>query len=75
VLQLALQGCFVVAGFSGVSKKTGGRSEELKIARTLAHHFEIDVSNADGAKKKLVGEVEKLTGRPDLLVNTLKYKD
>lgn len=73
-LQLALQGCFVVVGFSGISEESRRALEELQSLGTLAHHFESDVSTVAGAQE-LVGAVEKLYGRLDLLVNTLKYRD
>lgn len=73
-LQLALQGCYVVVGFSGVSDENRRALEELKSLGTLAHHVESDASTVAGAQN-LVAEVEKLYGRLDLLVNTLKYRD
>lgn len=71
-LQLALQGCYVIVGFSGVSDESRRALAELQSLGTLAHHFESDVSTVEGAQN-LVSEVEKLYGRLDLLVNTLKY--
>lgn len=72
-MQLALQGCFVVVGFSQIDDKAKSDLAELKNLGTLAHAVEIDCSNAEGARA-LVGEVENLYGRLDLLVNCLKYE-
>lgn len=72
-LQLALQGCFVVVGFSNASEETRRALEELQSLGTLAHHVETNFLTVEGAKK-LVDEVEKLYGRLDLLVNTLKFR-
>ncbi|MDQ3323526.1 MAG: SDR family oxidoreductase, partial [Acidobacteriota bacterium] len=71
--QLALQGCYVIVGFSNVSEENRRALRELESLGTLANSVETDVSTADGAKK-LVDEVEKLYGRLDLLVNTLKFR-
>ncbi len=72
-LQLALQGCYVIVGFSNASEETRRALEELQSLGTLAHHFESDASSVEGARN-LVAEVEKLYGRLDLFVNTLKYR-
>jgi NAD(P)-dependent dehydrogenase (short-subunit alcohol dehydrogenase family) len=74
-LQLALLGSYVVAGFSGDSsgEETKRALEELKSLGTLADAVEADVSTVEGAKS-LVASVEKLYGRIDLLVNTLKFE-
>lgn len=72
-LQLALQGCFVVVGFSGENERTRSALAELQNLGTLAHAVEIDCSTAEGAKN-LVDAVEKIYGRLDLLVNTLKSR-
>lgn len=72
-LQLALQGCYVVVGFSNASEETRRALEELKSLGTLANAVETDVTTFDGANK-LVDAVEKLYGRLDLLVNTLKFR-
>ncbi|MDQ3801381.1 MAG: SDR family oxidoreductase [Acidobacteriota bacterium] len=74
-LQLALLGSYVVAGFSGASagEETKRALEELKSLGTLADAVETDVSTVEGAKN-LVAEAEKLYGRIDLLVNTLKFE-
>jgi 3-oxoacyl-[acyl-carrier protein] reductase len=73
-LQLALQGCYVIVGFSNANVETAKSALfELQNLGTLANAVEADVSTVEGAKH-LVGEVEKLYGRLDLLVNTLRYK-
>ncbi len=73
-LQLALQGCYVIIGFSNANEQTKGALTELQNLGTLAHAVEIDCSTAAGARR-LVGEVENIYGRLDLLVNTLKFKN
>lgn len=70
-LQLALQGCYVVVGFSNATEDDRRAVRELESLGTLATAVEADTSTADGAKK-LIDAVEKLYGRLDLLVNTLK---
>ncbi|MDQ6787602.1 MAG: SDR family oxidoreductase [Acidobacteriota bacterium] len=72
-LQLALQGCYVIVGFSSESEETKRALLELQSLGTLANAVETDVSTVEGAKR-LVFEVEKLYGRLDLLVNTLKSR-
>ena len=72
-LQLALQGCYVIVGFSNANEQTKSALAELQNLGTLAHAFEIDCSTAAGARR-LVGEVENIYGRLDLLVNTLKFR-
>jgi NAD(P)-dependent dehydrogenase (short-subunit alcohol dehydrogenase family) len=72
-LQLALLGSYVVAGFSGASGEAKRALEELQSLGTLASVVETDSSTVEGAKN-LVAEVEKLFGRIDLLVNTLKFE-
>ncbi len=72
-LQLALQGCYVIVGFSNISEESRRTLQELQSLGTLANHVETDASTVEGAKN-LVAEVEKLYGRLDLLVNTLKYR-
>ncbi|HEX8248560.1 MAG TPA: SDR family oxidoreductase [Pyrinomonadaceae bacterium] len=72
-LQLALLGSFVVVGFSGASAEAKSALEELKSLGTLANAVEADASTVEGAQN-LVAEVEKLYGRIDLLVNTLKFE-
>ena len=73
-LQLALQGCYVIVGFSNANAETAKSALfELQNLGTLANAVETDVSTVEGARQ-LVGEVEKLFGRLDLLVNSLKYK-
>lgn len=71
-LQLALQGSYVIVAYAKEDGDAAARAiGELKNLGTLASAFEIDLSNADGAKK-LVSEVEQLFGRIDLLVNCVK---
>lgn len=72
-MQLALQGAYVVVGFSGASEENSRLLRELHSLGTLANAVEADVSTVEGAKK-LVGEVEKMFGRLDLLINTLKFE-
>lgn len=72
-LQLALQGCYVVVGFSNASDEDRRAVRELESLGTLATGVEADTSTADGAKR-LIDAVEKLYGRLDLLVNTLKFR-
>jgi 3-oxoacyl-[acyl-carrier protein] reductase len=72
-LQLALLGSYVIVGFSGASEEARRALEELKSLGTLANAVEADVSTEEGAKN-LVAEVEKLYGRLDLLINTLKFE-
>jgi NAD(P)-dependent dehydrogenase (short-subunit alcohol dehydrogenase family) len=72
-LQLALLGSYVVAGFYGATEEARRALEELKSLGTLANAVETDVSTVEGAKN-LVAEAEKLYGRIDLLVNTLKFE-
>jgi 3-oxoacyl-[acyl-carrier protein] reductase len=72
-LQLALQGCYVIVGFSDADEKSQRALSELQSLGTLAHAAETDCSTVEGARK-LVDEVEKLYGRLDLLVNTLNFK-
>ena len=71
-MQLALLGCYVIVGFSGNDEQNERALSELKNIGTLAHSFESDISNADGAKN-LIDEVENLYGRLDLLVNCARY--
>ncbi|HQU86096.1 MAG TPA: SDR family oxidoreductase [Pyrinomonadaceae bacterium] len=71
-LQLALQGSYVIVGFSNANDENNRNAlEELKSLGTLANAVEADISTAEGAKK-LVSEVEMMFGRIDLLVNCLK---
>jgi NAD(P)-dependent dehydrogenase (short-subunit alcohol dehydrogenase family) len=71
-LQLALQGCYVIVGFSQISAGERDALGELRNLGTLAAAVEADVATTAGAAK-LVGEVEKMFGRLDLLVNCLKF--
>jgi 3-oxoacyl-[acyl-carrier protein] reductase len=72
-LQLALLGSYVVAGFYHVSEESRRALEELKSLGTLANAVEADASTVEGAKN-LVAEAERLYGRLDLLVNTLRFE-
>lgn len=72
-LQLALLGCYVIIGFSDESEASRSAIGELQSLGTLAHAVETDVSTAEGAQK-LVFEVEKIYGRLDLLINTVKFE-
>jgi len=73
-LQLALQGCYVIVGFSRISEESRHALAELENLGTLASAVEADISTVEGAKK-LVGEVEKIFGRLDLLVNCLNLRN
>ena len=70
-MQLALQGSYVIVGLS--SENQASAIEELKSLGTLANAVKADISTVEGAKT-LVGEVEKMFGRIDLLVNCLKHQ-
>lgn len=72
-LQLAMQGCYVVVGYSDESQGTRLALEELKSLGTLAEAIEADCSCIEGIKK-LINGVDGLYGRLDLLVNTLKFE-
>lgn len=72
-MQLALYGCYVIVGFSETSDENTRALAELKNLGTLANAVEADVSTVEGAKT-LVAEVEKMFGRLDLLINTLKFE-
>lgn len=67
-LQLALNGCYVIVAHSGRDRTAGNLLNELKNLGTLAHFIETDFSDETGADK-LIGEVENIFGRLDLLVN------
>ena len=71
-LQLALQGSYVVVGFANSTEENRRAIGELQNLGTLANAVEADISTVEGAKK-LVGAVEAMFGRIDLLVNCLKY--
>lgn len=72
-LQLALQGCFVIAGFPPGSDSKDALLE-LKSLGTLADAVEADISRPEGAKL-LLDSVINLYGRLDLLVNCVKLND
>ena len=72
-LQLALLGCYVIVGCTADSVENCRALDELKNLGTLANVVQANVKTAAGAKT-LVGEVEKLYGRLDLLVNVLNLE-
>jgi 3-oxoacyl-[acyl-carrier protein] reductase len=72
-LQLALLGSYVIVGFSEKSAENTTALQELKSLGTLANAVEANIKTVEGAKI-LIGEVEKMFGRLDLLVNTLKFQ-
>lgn len=72
-MQLALLGSYVIVGLPPESKKEENALEELKALGTLAGAVKADISTVRGAKT-LAGEVEKMFGRIDLLVNCLKLE-
>lgn len=72
-LQLALLGSYVIVGFPENSAENISALEELKSLGTLANAVEFDGKTLDGSKY-LIGEVEKMFGRLDLLVNCLKFE-
>lgn len=72
-MQLALYGCYVIVGLPPESEKEENALNELKSLGTLANAVKADISTVEGAKN-LVGEVEKMFGRIDLLVNCLKLE-
>ncbi len=72
-LQLALLGSYVIVGFPENSSESRVSLEELRSLGTLANAVETDICNLEGTQK-LVGEVDKMFGRLDLLINTLKFR-
>ncbi len=72
-LQLALQGCYVIAGFSNITEKNKRALTELQSLGTLANAVEADISTVEGAKF-LVDESESLYGRRNLLLYTADVK-
>ena len=72
-MQLALYGCFVIVGYPKSSDIESNALSELKSLGTLASAVEANVSTVEGAQS-LVGEVENLYGRLDLLVNCVKWR-
>lgn len=72
-MQLALQGSYVIVGFRDETENNFRALEELKSLGTLANAVKADISTVEGAKF-LVGEVGKMFGRIDLLVNCLKLE-
>lgn len=73
-LQLALQGAYVVIGFSQISESSKSALAEMQNLGTLASAVEGDITSVAGAKN-LVGAVEGMFGRLDLLINCLKFRD
>lgn len=71
-LQLALQGAFVIVGYSDSSTEEESAINELKSLGTLAGGVKADLSTVDGAKS-LVEAVNKTYGRLDLLVNCVRF--
>jgi 3-oxoacyl-[acyl-carrier protein] reductase len=71
-MQLALLGAYVIVGIPENSDENANALQELKSLGTLANAIESDITIVEGAKF-LVDEVEKMFGRLDLLVNTLKF--
>ena len=71
-LQLALLGAYVVVGVANSTEENRRAIGELQNLGTLASAVDADVSTVEGAQK-LVGEVEQMFGRIDLLVNCLKF--
>lgn len=67
-LQLALQGCYVIAASTASSAQ--GALEELERLGTLAAHVDADTATLDGATR-LVDSADAKFGRIDLLVNCL----
>lgn len=70
-MQLALQGCYVIAGFEAVPDGEEEPLRELRELGTLAVAVKIDISTVEGARA-LAAEAAKQYGRIDLLVNCLK---
>ncbi|MEJ7847919.1 MAG: SDR family oxidoreductase [Pyrinomonadaceae bacterium] len=70
-IQMALQGSYVISGFSSVSDASSDPLQDLRELGTLATSVDADISSVCGAKH-LVAEAAKSFGRIDLLVNCLK---
>lgn len=73
-LQLALQGAYVVVGFLQISENSKSALAEMQNLGTLASAVECDVTTVAGAKE-LIGAVEDMFGRLDLLINCVKFRD
>ena len=71
-LQLALNGAYVIVGYAKSTEENARAISELQNLGTLASAVETDISTVQGARK-LVGAVEEMFGRIDLLVNCLKF--
>jgi hypothetical protein len=65
-LQLALEGCYVIVSYQESSRSQIDALAELKALGTLASAFEFFDAPT------LIGEVENLFGRLDLLINCVK---
>lgn len=72
-LQLALQGSFVIIGYSKAEAGARSSIDELISLGTLASAVEADVSEPCGADR-LIENIDKTFGRLDLLVNCLKFQ-
>jgi len=70
-IQMALQGSYVISGFSSISDKLSDPLRDLRELGTLASSVDTDITSVGGAKY-LVDEAAKSFGRIDLLVNCLK---
>ena len=72
-LQLALQGSFVIMGYSKVEAEAKSSIDELIGLGTLASAVEADISTSLGAES-VIENIDKTFGRLDLLVNCLKFQ-
>ena len=72
-MQLGLYGAYVIVGNPDPSAGEARAIDELKSLGTLAQGINADASKVEGAKH-LIGEVENIYGRLDLLVNCLNYR-
>ena len=68
-LQLALEGCYVIVGFSEISAGNSRALAELQSIGTLANAVQTDISTLEGIET-LFRTVEETYGRLDLLINT-----
>lgn len=72
-LQLALQGCYVIAGFAAESAESASALDELQALGTLASAVAADVSS-DAGTTALIDAAAQTFGRLDLLVNTSLFE-
>ena len=72
-LQLALQGCYVIVGFADSSAETERSLAGLQEIGTLTGAVRADVATTAGVTE-LFGQVEKMYGRLDLLINTAQFE-